>query len=168
MEVFQESSSVLTVDPNTGPVTNTRSLESTVLVDDGAIIALGGLVEDSYTSGEEKVPVLGDLPLAGALFRYETRNRAKTNLIVFLRPVILRGRDSYAGITRSRYDYIIGRQRETGRGDPLLKGEENPPELPPIESSAPAVPLARLPAPVEEAGWVAAAPQRIAPTLVEP
>ena len=145
MEIFQESSSVLTVDPNTGPVTNTRSLESTVLVDDGAIIALGGLLEDSYTSGEEKVPVLGDLPIAGALFRYETRNRSKTNLIVFLRPVILRDRDSYNGITRSRYDYIIGKQRAVAGNDKLLEGEATPPELPPMHSPAPAVPASHTP-----------------------
>ena len=146
LQIFQETSNVLSIDPNTGPITTTRSIESTVLVDDGAIIALGGLVEDSYSSGEEKVPVLGDLPIAGALFRYDTRRRTKTNLVVFLRPVILRDRDSYAGISDSRYDYVIGKQRAVLGNDPLLKGEETPPELPPRNSAAPAVPYTR-PAP---------------------
>ncbi len=97
-------------------VTTKRSIESMVLVNDGAILALGGLVEDSYSGGEEKVPVLGDLPFAGSLFRYDTRKRSKTNLVVFLRPVILRDRDSYAALTDSRYDYVIGRRDELPSG----------------------------------------------------
>ncbi len=147
MQIFQEASSVLSESDN-GPITNTRSMESVVQVDDGAIIAIGGLVEDGYSSGEEKVPLLGDLPIAGALFRYDTRRRTKTNLIVFLRPVILRDAESYGRITNDRYDYVIGQQRAIRGNDRLLKNEMEPPELPPRGSSAPAVPLARPPAAV--------------------
>jgi general secretion pathway protein D len=109
-----------------------------VLVDDGAILALGGLVEDSYSGGEEKVPVLGDLPFAGSLFRYDTRKRSKTNLVVFLRPVILRDRDSYAALTDSRYDYVIGRRDELPSGSNLLRD-------PPPGEPAPVVDLAFRP-----------------------
>ena len=136
LEIYQEASSVLpTVDLSAGPVTNKRSIRSTVLVDDGAIIALGGLVEDSFTSGEEKVPLLGDLPIAGSLFRYNTRNRSKTNLVVFLRPVILRDREDYASLTNSRYEYVIGDQRESAASLSLMRGENPPPQLPPLTGS---------------------------------
>lgn len=165
LQIYQEASSVVGSIDNAGPITNKRSIESTVLIDDGAIIALGGLVEDSYESGEEKVPLLGDIPLAGNLFRYDSRKRTKTNLVVFLRPVILRSKESYSGITNSRYDYVIGQQRGIVGDDTLLKHERTAPELPPIDSPAPAVPRTRdltpqreerreAPAPVEERGTV--------------
>ncbi len=67
-----------------------RSIETNVLVDDGQIIVLGGLIEDSYGDGVQKVPVLGDIPWIGGLFRYENKNRSKTNLLVFLRPYVMR------------------------------------------------------------------------------
>ena len=165
LQIYQEASTVVGSIDNAGPITNKRSIESTVLIDDGAIIALGGLVEDSYESGEEKVPLLGDIPLAGNLFRYDSRKRSKTNLVVFLRPVILRSKESYSGITNSRYDYVIGQQRGVVGDDTLLRKERSPAELPPIDSPAPAVPRTRdltphrderstPPAPVEERGTV--------------
>ena len=131
LDIYQEASSVLpTVDDSRGPITNTRSIKSTVLVDDGAIIALGGLVEDSFTSGEDKVPILGDIPVAGNLFRYRNRQRAKTNLVVFLRPVILRDQESYTELTQSRYDYVIGQQNEISAPVRLMRNEPEAPSLP--------------------------------------
>lgn len=136
LDIYQEASSVVpTLDESRGPTTNKRSIKSTVLVDDGAIIALGGLVEDSFSAGREKVPLLGDLPLAGQLFRYDTRNRSKTNLVVFLRPVIMRDQDSYAALTNSRYEYVIGEQRKAADGVSLLRGEDPPPRLPENEAA---------------------------------
>jgi len=151
LAIYHEASSVVSgVDSANGPITNKRSLESTVLVDDGAIIALGGLIEDTYSAGEEKVPVLGDIPVAGNLFRYDSRKRSKTNLVIFLRPVVLRDADSYAGLTASRYDYVVGQQqRVAGR---LLPGERTPAELPAFGSNPPAVPRTRDLAPEERAG----------------
>ncbi|HAG74648.1 MAG TPA: type II secretion system protein GspD, partial [Thauera sp.] len=144
LQIYQEASAVVgNVDAATGPVTTKRSIESMVLVDDGAIIALGGLVEDSYAGGEEKVPMLGDLPVAGSLFRYNTRKRSKTNLVVFLRPVILRDRDSYAEMTQSRYEYVIGQQRASALPRQLMRGEDSAPELPPIVDAR-IVPVAEL------------------------
>ena len=161
LEIYQEASSVLpTVDDSRGPTTNTRSIKSTVLVDNGAIIALGGLVEDSFTSGEEKVPLLGDIPVAGNLFRYRSRQRTKTNLVVFLRPVILRDQDSYTDLTRSRYDYVIGQQHNVVDSVTMLRNEPPAPTLPPAAIGTQSVrPLeaadlmdrADAPAPVEDA-----------------
>lgn len=113
LQIYQEASNLVgNVEDAAGgnSVTTKRSIESMVMVDDGDILALGGLVEDTTTGNEEKVPVLGDLPLAGNLFRYDSRRRSKTNLVVFLRPVILRDRDSYAALSNSRYDFVIGQR----------------------------------------------------------
>lgn len=160
LEIYQEASSVLpTVDATAGPTTNKRSIKSTVLVDDGAIIALGGLMEDSMSAGEEKVPLLGDIPFAGELFKYTSRKRAKTNLVVFLRPQIIRDQDDYAEMSRSRYDYVIGQQREISEPVRMLRNEPAAPELPKLralppaerEGAVPAGPAAtQSPAPVQE------------------
>lgn len=135
LQLYQESSSVVStsLSNSAGPTTNKRSIETTAVVDDGQIIALGGLVQDSYTAGVEKVPLLGDIPILGNLFRYDTRQRSKTNLFVFLRPVILRDRESYQNLTSDRYDYVIGQQRSiNGATSTLLPKEAAPPELPPL------------------------------------
>lgn len=110
MRIYQEASNVL--DSTTaGPITSTRTLESTVITDDGNIIALGGLIEDSFTGSESKVPYLGDIPVIGNLFRYDNRKRTKTNLLIFLRPKILRTAKDTQDISNDRYDYVIGKQK---------------------------------------------------------
>ncbi|MEO8082107.1 MAG: type II secretion system secretin GspD, partial [Caldimonas sp.] len=110
MTIFQESSSLSSqVAPgtsNAGPSTNKRSIESNVVVDDGQIIVLGGLIEDRYTDNRSKVPLLGDIPYLGALFRSENRTKTRTNLMVFLRPVVLRDADSTNKLSLDRYDLI--------------------------------------------------------------
>ena len=73
-----------------GLITNRRAIESNVLVDDGQIVVLGGLIEERVEGGTQKVPGLGDLPFIGQMFRYDSRKRVKTNLLVFLRPVVVR------------------------------------------------------------------------------
>lgn len=142
LQIYQEASAVIqgTATATTGPSTTKRSIESTVLVDDGAVIALGGLVEDTYSGGQEKVPVLGDIPYLGQFFRYDSRKRGKTNLIVFLRPVILRDAASIQGISSDRYNYIIGQQRDFDSPDRLMRREPGAPLLPPPGSPPPAVP----------------------------
>ncbi|CAH1748500.1 General secretion pathway protein D [Thauera humireducens] len=161
LQIYQEASALVdNVTSANGPVTTKRSIESMVLVDDGSIIALGGLMEDSYAGGEEKVPLLGDVPVAGNLFRYNTRKRSKTNLVVFLRPLILRDRESYAGLTQSRYDYVIGRQQASAAEGDLMRGEPPPPTLPPIVD-APIVPVSMLDAaPAPAAGTETGAPRQ--------
>jgi len=108
MQIYQESSEVVTGTGNatTGPTINKRSIQSSVLADDGSIVVLGGLIQDQYTNGNSKVPWLGSLPLVGALFRTENKDRTKTDLMVFLRPVIIRDSATEQGISMNRYDYI--------------------------------------------------------------
>ena len=108
LQVFQEVSSIdasTRSDPN-GPTTNKRSIESNVVVDDGAIIVLGGLLTDDYSGGQEKVPVLGDVPLFGNLFKGESRSRVKRNLMVFLRPVVVRDGASTDNLSMDRYEMM--------------------------------------------------------------
>jgi general secretion pathway protein D len=114
MTVFQEQSSVkadtAAGTTNAGPSTTKRSIEGTVTVDDGQILVLGGLIEDRYINIKSKVPLLGDLPVLGALFRSESRERRRTNLIVFLRPIVMRDAESANRFSVDRYDQIRGRQ----------------------------------------------------------
>jgi general secretion pathway protein D len=113
LQVYQEVSSVQsqTINNAAGVITNKRSLESTVLVDEGQIIVLGGLIQDSVSNGEDKVPLLGDLPVLGNLFRHESRRRTKTNLMVFIRPYVLRDGQAHQGLTQDRYEYLRDEQK---------------------------------------------------------
>jgi general secretion pathway protein D len=95
-----------TVNATNGPTTNKRTIESTVLVDDGSIVVLGGLLQDEYAGNQDKVPGLGDVPLFGHLFKNETRSRKKTNLMVFLRPVVVRDGKSSDQLSLGRYDQM--------------------------------------------------------------
>jgi len=106
MAIFQEVSSVLDASLAAGLITKKRSIESNVLVDDGQIVVLGGLIEETIQDGTQAVPGLGSLPGIGQLFRYDTRKRVKTNLLVFLRPVIVRDTHAAYRVTADRYDYI--------------------------------------------------------------
>src|SRR5690606_28586858 len=99
-------SSVQSTQLAAGIVTNKRSIESNVLVDDGQVIVLGGLIEERIEGGEDKVPGLGDVPLLRQLFRYDSRRRVKTNLLVFLRPVIVRDQAGAHDVTFGRYASI--------------------------------------------------------------
>ena len=138
MQIAQEISTLVgtTLNNPTGPVTNKRSIDTTVMADDGTIIALGGLIQDVYEGGIEKVPLLGDIPFLGWLFRYDSRKRQRSNLIVFLRPEILRDRDSYADITKRRYDHVIGDQMRPDGGERLMLKEESQP-MPILKGSVP-------------------------------
>ena len=144
MQIFQEASSIQpgTLSNASGPITNKRSIETAVVVDDGGIIVIGGLIEDSYGMGEDKVPLLGDIPGVGALFRYDTRKRTKTNLMVFLRPQIIRDAAGYQSVTSDRYDYVIGEQKKSGEGAKMMFGEGALPTLPP--AGTPLVPRSSM------------------------
>jgi general secretion pathway protein D len=113
LQIYQEVSSVQDRSFLTGVITNKRSLESTVLVDDGQIVVLGGLVQDGIDTVVEKVPVLGDIPLLGLLFRYETRRQTKTNLMVFLRPMVMREAGAPRELTSQRYRQMLEEQNAT-------------------------------------------------------
>ena len=144
MTIFQESSSVSDkVAPgtnNAGPSTDKRSIESTVVVDDGAILVLGGLIEDKFTENKTKVPLLGDLPLVGGLFRSATRTKTRTNLMVFLRPVIMRDAEAAKRMSLDRYDLIRAMQQDAQPAPSLVMPINDSPVLPPqrAPSAAPA------------------------------
>jgi general secretion pathway protein D len=111
LRIYQEVSKLRpSLDPTLAQ-TDKRSIDSIVLVDDGQIVVLGGLIEDTVNDTVDKVPVLGDIPLLGRLFRYDSREHVKTNLMVFLRPVIVRDAAAAAAVTHPRYDYILGQQK---------------------------------------------------------
>jgi len=134
MTIFQESSSVSsTATPgtsNAGPATNKRSIESTVMVNDGRIVVLGGLIEDAYESDAGKIPFLGDIPLLGGLFRYLNRTRRKTNLVVFLRPHVMADEAALDATSLDRYDYIRARQREMPEDVRKVLPQDDLPVLP--------------------------------------
>jgi len=112
LQIYQEISSLRPTTTAADVITDKRSIESTVLVDDGRILVLGGLIQDTMQVGIDKVPLLGDIPLFGHLFKSETRKRMKTNLMVFLRPYVLRDTASADGVTSERYDFIRQKQAE--------------------------------------------------------
>ena len=133
LQIFQEVSSIQDQTNPAGIITNKRSIESTVLVDDGQIVALGGLVRDATSIGVEKVPLLGDIPFLGYLFRYDTRKLSKTNLMVFLRPVVLRDSAAYSGFTAERYREMLGEQdKYKPPTHPVLPDYQGP-QLPPLD-----------------------------------
>jgi general secretion pathway protein D len=153
MVIFQESSSVSDkVAPgtsNAGPSTDKRSIESTVVVDDGAILVLGGLIEDKFTDRKSKVPLLGDIPYLGQLFRSESRTKTRTNLMVFLRPIVMRDADSVNKLSLDRYDLIRARQQGAQPAPhPMLQVGEIP-VIPPIVPTETPKPAAPLPTPTE-------------------
>lgn len=137
LRIFQEISSVTrdkALVQSADIITNKRSLESTVLVDDGQIVVLGGLIQDDQQATVDKVPVLGDVPWLGALFRYESRNRRRTNLMVFLRPVILKDEKSAATLTADRYEFIRGVQGGMKLPPSKVLPDLEVKPLPPLES----------------------------------
>jgi general secretion pathway protein D len=136
LQIYQEVSSVQDQTNPAGIITNKRSLESSVLVDDGQIIVIGGLVQDSTANGMEKVPLLGDIPLLGALFRYETRRQTKTNLMVFLRPLVMREKSTYGPVTSERYRQMIEEQEKARIPPSVVLPDIETPRLPPEEVPA--------------------------------
>jgi general secretion pathway protein D len=115
LAIFQEVSSVdpASVTSASGLITNKRSFESNVLVDDGSIVVLGGLLQDTYSGNADRVPGLADIPFLGALFRSENRSRKKTNLMVFLRPVVIRDASGSDALSNSRYEQMRGLQQNS-------------------------------------------------------
>jgi len=136
LQIYQEVSNIQDSTNASGVITNKRSVESTVLVDDGQIVVIGGLIQDSVKDGLEKIPGLGDLPLIGGLFKYNTRSRSKTNLMVFLRPTLLRSAQRADALSNDRYDYILGEQLKAKPAASILP-DFGAPTLPPRQSAPP-------------------------------
>ena len=158
MSIYQEVSKIAaaTLKDTNGPTTSKRSIESNVVVDDGNIIVIGGLLEDSYSQAEDKVPVMGDIPVVGALFRSENRSRKKTNLMVFLRPVVVRDSMTSDALMTDRYEAIRALQQVVQPDNNLvMRSVSGAPILPPLEPRAmpaaaePALQPAPVPAPAQ-------------------
>jgi len=160
MTIYQEVSSVQpgSVNSPNGIITNKRTIESTVLVDDGAIVVLGGLLQDEYAGNEDKVPGLGDVPLFGNLFKSEKRSRKKTNLMVFLRPVVMRDGRETSSLALDRYELMRATQQDTQPLTSSMLGINEAPVLAP--QRAPGAPLPPLGQPLAPP---AAAPPAAAP-----
>ena len=132
LKIFQEISNV---DPSSkndpaGLITNKRSIETNVIVDDGAIVVLGGLLQDEYTDGQTKVPVLGDIPGLGSLFKSQNRARKKTNLMVFIRPTVLRTEAATAAFSDNKYQDMRDKQQALQPGRHLIFENKPVPSLP--------------------------------------
>lgn len=135
MVIEQEVSSVIPGTVEQGIATRKRSIKTSVLVDDGGILILGGLIADEVSDTESKVPLLGDIPLIGFLFRTESTTKSKANLMVFLRPTILRDHKDASFVTNEKYNHLRGIEsgaynKEDGSFGLL---PDAAPKLPPIE-----------------------------------
>lgn len=128
-------------------ITNKRSVETKVLVDDGATVVLGGLIEDRATQTRSQVPILGSIPLLGALFRSTETTKQKTNLMVFLKPTIIRNVETGHRIAEDRYEYMRALDKDVGKSEafesvrPTLPPQTPAPEKKP-ENPAPTAPPA--------------------------
>lgn len=116
MEIMSEVSSVNTVSTGAAQdlVTNKRTLETTVIIEDKSTVVLGGLIEDSADESAQGVPFLSRIPILGWLFKYQSKSKKKTNLMVFLKPTIIRDARASTSYTQNRYDYILKQQDDTG------------------------------------------------------
>ncbi|TLY74358.1 MAG: type II secretion system protein GspD [Gammaproteobacteria bacterium] len=138
-------------------VTNKRTITTTVLIEDGGVVVLGGLIEDNSVKGEQRVPYLGNIPLIGLLFKTRNATSTKNNLILFIRPKILRDPAQAAFETDLKYNYMMDQQKDLSRREalPLLPGVSRG-KLEP----APPPPKPGNPTPAPESG---AAPEGAAP-----
>ena len=136
MQIYQEVSNVASQVPNQGPILNKRDIETNVIVDDGQTLVLGGLIENNYTDSTSGIPWLSQIPVLGALFRYDNSSRTKTNLLVFLRPYVLRDKGQDQEITANRMQFMDQKRDEFKPSTMLLPK----PDLPKMsEMTAPLV-----------------------------
>jgi len=141
LTIFQEVANVDYSRATTvGLITNKRSIESNVLVEDGSIVVLGGLLSDEYSATQSQVPGLGDIPGLGWLFKSESRSRSKKNLMVFLRPVVVRDAASTEALSNNRYQQMQGLQRNAQPAYHLLLNTDGSATLPALPGSTPAKP----------------------------
>lgn len=144
LEVAQELSTIsdTVVVGAADLITNKRTIDTKVLVDDGQIIVLGGLIRSDETDTYERVPLLGDIPVLGAAFRKKSKSKTNANLMVFLRPTIVREPTDLADTTRERYEYMRTEQEEALPDTRYMLNEKpgigktKPAQLPPLSEPA--------------------------------
>ncbi len=137
LQVFQENSGIEgdTSSNANGPTTTKQSIETNIVVENGGILVLGGLAEDSFINGAQKVPGLGDIPLLGSLFKSESRTREKRQLMLFLRPVIVRDAASTESLSLDRYELMRAGQKDTQPTPSSILNINEAPVLPPQQAS---------------------------------
>jgi general secretion pathway protein D len=147
-------------------VTNKRTITTTVLIEDGGVVALGGLIEDDSTKSEDRVPGLGSIPIIGYLFKNRAATSTKNNLIMFIRPKILRDPAQAAYETDLKYNYLLDQQKSLKTHDaiPLLPGVSRG-QMPPLNRGELAIPGV---APNTPAAPGSAAPGAAAPSTIDP
>ena len=118
-----------------------------MLVQDGSIVVLGGLLADEYTNNGAGVPWLSTIPVLGALFRNEARERKKTNLMVFLRPVVLRDSDATEALSTTRYQQMLGAQQGSHTPGTSVLPVSNTMTLPPLSTREPGTSTSPVPSP---------------------
>jgi len=161
LEIYQEVSDVATTTTAGASdlITNKRSIETKVIVDDGNTIVLGGLIQNTLNETTQGVPFLSEIPILGALFRFKSEERKRTNLMIFLRPVIIRSPEDGYRVTVDRYDYLRGYTRGEGpERENIYDRLEPTPPVPPSPPRAPA-PTSLAPAPAQPGVQPIPAPQ---------
>ncbi len=138
LDIYQEVSSVDTrASVEAGTVTQKRAIDTSILLDDGQIMVLGGLLQDGYSQSNDAVPWLADIPGLGALFRNEKRSVTKTNLMVFLRPYIIRDSGAGRSITLNRYEFMRRAQGGLQPEHSWALPDVQAPQLPSVEKAIP-------------------------------
>jgi general secretion pathway protein D len=140
LKISQEASSIAASSQQVSTndlITNKRTITTNVMVEDGGIIVLGGLISDEVRESKSQVPFLGSIPLIGELFKTRSVDKVKTNLMVFIRPRILRDGNDAAIESNAKYNYIRGQQTGRNGGRVPLMPSERQPTLPPLEQLVP-------------------------------
>ncbi|MBQ0930591.1 type II secretion system secretin GspD [Ideonella alba] len=150
MTIYQENSSVNS-NTTSGLITDKSAVETTVVVDDGQMMVLGGLMKDEFTDSDGRVPGLASVPILGNLFRNDSRTRVKSNLMIFLRPVVVRDQGSSDRIALDRYEAIRATQRSTQPEPSILTPINEAPVLPELPGTRPAQPAPATTAPATTA-----------------
>ena len=132
LDIEQEISSVIgnTQNSPNGPTTSKREIKTQILAGDGQTVVLGGLIEDQVNKGDQRVPVLGSIPVLGHLFRSQSASKRKTNLLIFLKPTIIRTNDVLTGATAEKYRTIRDQQLEFQRSRGILTNKRDVSVLP--------------------------------------
>ena len=127
-------------------ITNNREVQTTVLIKDDAILVLGGLISDNAQDNVQKIPLLGDIPLAGNLFRYRSNDHQKQNLMVFLHPRILRDAATEAAVSSEKYNYIRAEQMQMRDSPDTTTSRREMPLVPDVRDFLKSPPLDVTPA----------------------
>ena len=120
LTIYQEVSNVDSTTNPAGIITDVRAIETNVIVDDGKVLVLGGLMAENGSDQNDQVPILGDIPWLGNLFKYKNKTHTKSNLLIFLRPTVIRNTDQSNSVSIDRYDYMRARVATDKPDQPLL------------------------------------------------